>query len=376
MEKPMSKISHDTKENKNNGGWFRRNIPKIILIFVAIAVLTIISKIPKRTENTTVTKPAPVNVKVMKVTAESEFADTFKLPAVIEPNEIVTISAEIDGRIENIPVEEGSNVKTGDLLIKLNTDLLLPQLEIAQAQLKRDEIEYKRMVNLVESEATAQSDLDNAMTNLAVSRAQLDEIKARLERSSITASTNGFLNKILVEEGEYIQTGMAVAEIVDIDTVKVVVDIPERDISFFTTGKEAEVYVEYRGIEKVLTGTITFISELADEFTRSTSVEIMLPNKEKYLRSGQIVRVALTRQILKNAILIPLSAVIPMEHGNVVYVVNSNEAERRDVEIEIGITKGDNILVKSGLKPGDRIITSGHRFVVPGQQVTIVPENQ
>ena len=372
----MSKISHETKENKKNHGWFRRNMPKIILILVAIAALTIISEIPKRNDNTAASKPAPVNVKVMNVTAESEFADTFKLPAVIEPNKIVTISAEIDGRIEDIPVEEGSNVKTGDLLIKLNTDLILPQLEMAEAQLKRDEIEYQRMVNLVEKEATAQSDLDNAMTNLAVSRAQLDEIKARLERSSITASTNGVLNQIPVEEGEYIQTGMSVAEIVDNETVKVIVEVPERDISFFTTGKEAEVYVEYRDIEKVLTGTITFISELADELTRSTRVEITLPNKEKYMRSGQIVRVAMTRQILKDAILIPLSAVIPMEHGNVVYVVNSNEAKRRDVEIEIGITKGDNVLVKNGLKPGERLITSGHRFVVPGQQVTIVPENQ
>lgn len=370
----MSKISHETKESKKTSGWLRRNVPKIILILIAIAVLSVISKIPKRDEDKATSKPAPVNVKVMDVTAVPEFADTFKLPAVIEPNKIVTISAEIDGRIEYIPVEEGHNVKTGDQLIKLNTDLILPQLEMAQAQLKRDEIEYQRMVNLVENEATAQSDLDNAMTSLAISRAQLEEIKARLERSSIIASTNGVLNKIPVEEGEYIQTGMSVAEIVDNETVKVAVEVPERDISFFKTGEEVSVYIDYQGQEKVLTGTITFISELADELTRSTRVEITLPNKEKYMRSGQIVRVAMTRQVLNDVILIPLSAVIPMENGYVVYVVNSTEAKRRDVEI--GIIKGENVLIKSGLTPGDRLITSGHRFVVPDQQVTIVQENK
>jgi RND family efflux transporter MFP subunit len=370
----MSKISHETKKSKKTSGWFRRNIPKVILILVATVVLSVISKMPKRDDDTPASEPAPVNVKVMDVTAESEFADTFELPAVIEPNKIVTISAEIDGRIEDIPVEEGYKVKTGDLLIKLNTDLILPQLEMAQAQLKRDEIEYQRMVNLVENEATAKSDLDNAMTSLAISRAQLDEIKARLERSSIIASTNGVLNKILVEEGEYIQPGMPVAEIVDNESVKVVVEVSERDISFFTTGKEAEVYTEYRGMKKVLTGTITFISELADQLTHSTRVEITLPNKEKYMRSGQIVRVAMTRQILNDVILIPLSAVIPMENGYAVYVVNSNEAKRRDVVIDI--IKGENVLIESGLMPGDRLIISGHRFVVPDQQVTVVPENQ
>ena len=370
----MSKISHETKKSKKTSGWFRRNVPKVILILLAIVVLSVISKMPKRDDDTPASEPAPVNVKVMDITAESEFADTFELPAVIEPNKIVTISTEIDGRIEDIPVEEGYKVKTGDLLIKLNTDLILPQLEIAQAQLKRDEIEYQRMVNLVENDATAQSDLDNATTNLAVSKAQVAEIGARLERSRILSPTNGVLNEILVEEGEYIQPGMPVAEIVDNETVKVVVEVPERDISFFTTGKEAEVYFEYRGMEKVLTGTITFISELADQLTRSTRVEITLPNKEKYMRSGQIVRVVMTRQVLNDVILIPLSAVIPMENSYAVYVVNSTEAKRRDVVIDI--IKGDDVLIKSGLKPGDKLITSGHRFVVSGQQVTIVPENQ
>jgi RND family efflux transporter MFP subunit len=245
---------------------------------------------------------------------------------------------------------------------------------MAVAQLKRNEIEYQRMVNLVENDATAQSDLDNATTNLTVSNAQVAEIRARLERSRILSPTNGVLNQTFVEEGEYIQLGMPVAEIVDTDTVKVVVEIPERDISFFTTGEKAGVYVDYKGKEKVLTGTITFINELADMLTRSTRVEITLPNKEKYMRSGQIVRVGLTRQVLDDVVLIPLLSVIPMEDGYAVYVVNSKQAKRRVVEL--GTIKGDKVQVIRGLEPSDRLIISGHRFVVPGQKVNIVPEDK
>ncbi len=370
----MSKVSHETKETKKKRGWFRRNVLKIILILVAIGVLSIISKLPKKEKDTSVSEPAPVNVTVMDVVSENEFADTFDLPAVVEPNRIVTISAEVDGRIESIPIAEGCKVKTGDLLVQLNTDLLQPQYEMAVAQLERNEIEHQRMVNLVENDATAQSDLDNATTNLAVSKAQVAEIGARLERSRILSPTNGVLNETLVEEGEYIQPGMPVAEIVDNDTVKVVAEIPERDISFFKTGDKVCVYVDYQRKEKILTGTITFISELADQLTRSTRIEVTLPNKEKIMRSGQIVRVSLTRQVLDDVILIPLSSVIPMEDGYVVYVANSTQAKR--CEVELGTIKQDKVQVISGLELGDKLIISGHRFVVPGQKINIVSEDK
>ena len=243
---------------------------------------------------------------------------------------------------------------------------------MAKAQLERDKIEYTRMENLVNNNATAASDLDNARTKRDISSAQFDEIQARLDRASIKAPISGVLNKILVEEGEYIQSGNAVAEIVDNNTVKVVVDVPERDISFFNTGREAEVHTTYQGKDKTLTGTITFISQLADELTRSTPMEITLDNKERCLHSGQIVQVVLTRQILKDVILIPLAAVIPLENGHAVYVANSPVAKRH--EVELGIIKGDNVEIKSGLKKGDKLIISGHRFVVDEQTVNVVSE--
>ena len=370
---PMSEKSPKDRTTKKSHGWFRRNAPKAVIIIVAIAILTFITKLPKREHETSPTEPAPVNVTVMTIVAEPEFAETFDLPAVVEPNRIVTVSAEVEGRIERIPSPEGSRVETGDLLVRLNTDLIQPQFEVAEAQVKRDRIEYERMNELVEMDATSRSDLDNATTKLAISKAQLGEIRARLERAHILAPVSGVLNHIPVEEGEYVQSGNPVAEIVDTDTVRVVVDVPERDITFFTLGGNTEVFLNYKGREKSLEGTITFISELANQQTRSTSMEITLPNKEGFLRSGQIVRVRLTRQILKDAVLIPLLAVIPMENSNAVYVVNSTQAQRR--EVELGIIKADRIQVTKGLEPGERLIIAGHRFVAPEQKVNVV-ENE
>ena len=360
-----------TKISKTNNNWLRRNAIKAVIILVAIAVLAAIMKMPAKKREAPATEAPPVNVTVMTVTAEPQLADTFDLPAVVEPNRIVTVSAEVSGRVERIPPEEGNKVSAGDLLIKLNTDLILPEFESAKAQAERDQIEFDRMTNLTKGNAATQRDLDNATFQLAISKARLEGIRARLERTSILSPTAGVLNDLLIEEGEFVDTGNPVAQVVDTDTVKVVVEIPERDIVFFATGEKAEIFVDTKGQTRSMVGTISFISELADPRTRSTRTEITLGNKERLLRSGQIVHVRLTRRILKDAVLIPLLAVIPMEDSKAVYVVNSSQAKRH--EVEFGIIRGYQVQITSGLEPGDKLIIAGHRFVAPGQKVNIVP---
>jgi membrane fusion protein, multidrug efflux system len=357
-----------------NRGWLRRNIIKAVIVLVAVAILTVVMKIPKQERIAPPSEVAPVNVTITTVKAKSQLADSFDLPAAIEPNRIVTVSAEIDGRIEHIPCKEGEPVKSGDLLVKINADLIKPLFEVAQEQVKRDKIEFERMDSLVKENATSQRDLDDARTKLAISKANLDEVGARLQRTRIISPITGRLNDILVEEGEYVNVGAPVAEIVDNDTVKVVVDVPERDISFFSVGQEAQIVVNVKAQDITMTGKISFISELANVQTRSTRIEISLDNKERLLRSGQIVLVRLTRRVLNDAIMIPLLAVIPMEGSKAVYVVNSEEAKR--CQVELGFIKGDYVHIKSGLKPGDRLIIAGHRFVAPGQKVNVVSEKK
>ncbi len=310
----------------------------------------------------------------MTITAEPHLPDTFDLPAVVEPNRIVTISAEVAGRIEWIGPKEGTLVRAGDRLVQLNADLLQTEFERVQAQAKYDQTEFDRQKGLVEGGAAPSRALDEATTKLAVSKAQLEEVRARLARTRIVAPISGVLNDLPAEIGEYVQAGTAVADIVDTATVKVTVEVPERDISFFSEGQDAEVLADVKGRQISVSGKITFISELADSQTRSTRMEILLPNEDGRLRSGQIVQARLTRQVLADVIMIPLLAVIPMEEGKSVYVAESSKAERR--EVELGVIKGDRIQIKSGLQPGDQLIVAGHRFVAPGQNVNVVSEGK
>jgi len=366
----MSRKSPKTSVGNGVRKWLRRNALKALIIVIVIAGVWALRRLPEKNREAPAAPAPPVNVTVMTVAAEPNLADTFELPAVVEPNRVVTVSAEFEGRIERIPREEGCEVRGGDLLILLNEDLIRPAYDMAKAQLERDEIEYNRMKNLVDDDATSRRDLDDATTKRDISKAQLDEVAARLERTRILAPLDGILNDIMVEEGEYVSVGAPVAEIVETNVVKAVVQVPERDIVFFDVGRQADVRVHTRDGNKWLTGEITFISELADQQTRSTRMEITVPNEEGVVRSGQIVTVNLTRRVLKDAVMIPLLAVIPMEKGHSVYVVNSSEAKRREVEFDI--IQGERVRITSGIEPGNKLIVEGHRFVAPGQKVNII----
>jgi membrane fusion protein, multidrug efflux system len=363
-------------DNPRNGtemrkGRIQRYAVKAAIGLAAVGGIAVIGAMPAKKHDATPQEAPPVNVVVQTVVAEPDFADAFDLPAIVEPNRVVRVSAEVAGRIVQIGPGEGGRVRAGDLLIRLDDDLVRPQFVTAEAQVKRDQIEYERMADLVSKDATSKKDLDDATTRLSVSKASLDEIKARLDRTRIMSPTSGVLNDVLVEEGEYVQPGTPVAEVVDTDFVKVVVDVPERDIAFFAKGQTAQVLVDVKGQERSLEGRISFISELADGRTRGTRMEIRLPNPDGLLRSGQIVKAHLTRRVLKDAILIPLLAVIPMEDHKAVYVVDPNQVAQR-VKVGLGMLKGDRIRVTSGLKAGDRLIVAGHRFVAPGLKVNVV----
>jgi membrane fusion protein (multidrug efflux system) len=373
----------------------------------AFGTYAVLTAPPADEELATSTVP-PVNVQVEIIRPEPEREDAFMLPAVVEANRVVRVAAEVAGRIEEI------NCKEGDLceppppgeqdkakpLIRLNTDLLESEFERAQAAAQLAEANFDRMSRLAKQGGATDQDLDKARSALRTGKAEEKLASVRLKRARICPPIRGVLNDLLVEKGEYVQRGDPVAEIVDIEAVKVVARVPELDVQFLKTGDPARVAVNIRGKEHRLVGKITYISSLADEGTRATRVEITLDNKQRLLRSGQIVRVHLTRQTLKNVIMVPLSAVIPLENEKAVYVVETVEekdektgetvkkdvARRRSVTLDarliktieqtVTTSKGTRtvrrqiIRVTNGaLKAGDRLIVTGHQFVAAGQEV-------
>lgn len=359
-----------------------------LLVCGAVVAVAALSQVPHPEEAPEPADVPVVNVVVEELQARPELADTLLLSAVIEPGAIVDVAAEVPGRVETYgahpvalawrghaipagkPVEEGDPIKVGQPLVHLNRELLEAQYERAQAQADYDQLELERITDLYERNVTTRAELDEARNARNISLAALKEAQRQLERTTIVAPRSGILDELPLELGEYAAPGTLVARIVDLSEVKVAVDVPEKDIDYFRVGQIAEVLPRTSEAAPRI-GIITYISEIADPATRTSRVEITLENRAMAFRSGQIVRVRLTRRVLQDALLIPLEAVIPLEEGRVVYVCEDGRAQRRNVEL--GMLTGRSVVIESGLQPGEQLIVAGHRYVGPGQPVAIQP---
>lgn len=357
---------------------------------------------PANTVTTPPVQAVPVNVTVREIQPVSEIADTFQLTGIVKPRAVVEVAAEVPGRIETYgtrakelqrgnrsfpagsAINEGEPVSAGDPLVTLNQELLRARHDRAAAHYDNQEQEYQRIAGLFERGSAPATEMRNARTSRDMAKADLDEAARSLARATILAPIDGTLNDWRMEKGEYASPGTPVAEIVDIDTVKVDVHVPERDIGYLRVGQTAEITTLGSDASSVI-GTITYINALADDATRTTRIEVTADNRvpttqtegdtaggEYRLRSGQIVKVRLTRRMLKDTTMIPLASVIPLEDGKEVYVVNQGKAERR--RVELGFIRGREIQAVSGLERGDLLIVAGHRLVGPGQPVNVVDE--
>jgi len=291
----------------------------VVLLSAVLAAVGCKSAVPAA-------KPKPRNVAVQVIEPVPALADTFKIIGKTEPDRTVKVIAEVPGRIENVAVTEGQTVSgDGDnasLLVELNTDLLQATLDLCRADTEFTKLEFHQLTEMFDRDAATQYELDRAETQYLMAKARQDSAAAELDRSKIYAPISGVLNSLPVEHGEYVQPGTLIAEIVDIDEIKVVVDAPELDVSYLSAGDEATVLADLRGREEKFEGEITYISKLADPGTFTSRVEITIDNADGRLPTGKMVDVRLTRRVIHYAIMVPLDAVIPRRNDRVVYVVS------------------------------------------------------
>ncbi|MFB3894024.1 MAG: efflux RND transporter periplasmic adaptor subunit [Phycisphaerae bacterium] len=385
--------------------WLGRIVPAMV-IAAGLAALGLIANMKGRVKEAPPTEAPPVNIRVQPVAAIAEFPDTFELPGVVEVYSTVKVAAEVDGRIEKIEVKEGQTVQQGQVLVRLNTELLKAEVDRIAADDQFNADELARVTKLYEKGIAAEQETQVAKTKYNISKAMLNLATARLDRATIKAPIGGILNRLPVEAGEYATPGMCVAHIVDVDTVKVVVQVPERDVGFLKVGDPQTVLVDTICGQQTMTGKIKYISQLAEEAARTTRVELTVDNRSRLLHSGQIVQVRLLRGVLKDLVLIPLMAVIPLEDGYEVFVAEGGKAQPR--RVDLGFMTGDRVQILDkpapvrapgvtstgasapassgsatatsvsavdppayGLRNGDLLIVAGHRFVSPGQAVRI-----
>ena len=286
-------------------------------------------------------------------------------------NEEVDLTSEAAGKVIAINFREGSHVKKGDLLVKINDDDLVAQLERAQYQLKLLTEQLERQRILLEKDAVSRESFDKVQTDYNMVAADISLYKARIEKTEIRASFGGVVGFRYVSEGSFVQPGTKVARLVDNLSLKVEFSIPEKYVSLPLLG--SDVAFEVEGFTQTFRAKVYAVDPKVDTKTRTIALRAHYENENELLFPGMFASVTLITSQSENAIQIPTEAVVPEMNGKSVWVVRDGAA--MSAPITTGVRSDAIIEVLSGIAAGDTIITTGLMQLRPGAAVQVTVSN-
>jgi len=236
-------------------------------------------------------------VQVIAVEARRETVwETLSSPGTIAANEQVEIKAETDGIVQEINFAEGERVEKGRMLVKLDETKLAASVAEAEANLKMSQANYDRAQQLVHDKLISQQEFEQTASIFAVNRAGLDLKKRDLKDARVYAPFAGIVGARQISPGQVITRNTALTWLVDLDTVKAEVKVPERHLRQLKLGQLMEFTVAAFPGEK-FRGEVYFISPQIDEGTRTALVKARIPNADAKLRGGMFAGLDLTLQM-------------------------------------------------------------------------------
>lgn len=303
---------------------------------------------------------------IAKQFPQHSISETMTLYGRTAPDRTVTVSAELAARVISTSAARGQLVKKGSEILRLNEGYLPAELTSAKAQVRQAQLDYDSAESLQSKNLIAENQLPQLEVALATANSRLRQLQIEMENTRVLAPVTGVLNTRLVEEGDFIENGNPVAELVDLDPLIVTVDVPQSIVHQLKIGDQNTVrYLD--GSRK--NSQIRYVSHVADASTRTFSVELAVPNPDMSLYAGLSVEVDLeldeTKAIQVSAALLGLD-----EEGNpgIKWVDASNVVQFTPINIVRTDSSG---IWLSGIPENARVITQGQGFVRAGDKVEV-----
>lgn len=314
-----------------------------------------------------------INVEVRQLETQP-FVEEIRLTGVVRANKDVQVSAEESGPIREIFVDKGEHVREGEALFQIDRAILQAQVDQARAQADLAVQTWERRKRLWEEDRVG-SEIAYLQAKFGAEQASanLTALEERLARTTIRAPFDGVLEDRMVEVGSMVAPGQVVARVVDLDPVKIVAGVPERYAGDVKGDAQARVTFDLFPGEE-FTIPISYVGATVSPQNRTFLVEAMLENEGGLIKPAMVANVSLTRRSLAEALIVPQDALVRVEDGYVVFVVE----ERDNVSVaavrpvELGPSQRNTVVIESGLDLGDRVIVVGQKSVADGDRVNVV----
>lgn len=308
--------------------------------------------------------PLPVYYEIIRSEPISE-----KIYAIgsLLPDEEVNLTFESSGKLIHIYFKEGTMVKKGDLLAKINDSPLQAQLQKLNSQLPLAENRVFRQKTLLEKDAVSQEAYEQVTSELDQLRADIELVKSQIAQTELRAPFDGYIGLRQVSEGSYVSPSTIISRLTKISPMKIDFSVPERYA--FQIEKGTKIQFKTDGALTQTEAAVYALDATIDPETRTRNVRAIFPNSGGEWMPGAFVSIEIALTEIPDAISIPSQALI-LEMGiDKVFLYKSGKSQ--PVEVIPGLRTDSRIQILQGLNVGDTLITSGMLQLQTGMSVTL-----
>lgn len=286
----------------------------------------------------------------------------------VNADEAVEIVSEVSGKAVMVAFDEGSRVKQGDVLVKIDDRELAAQAARAESRVQLARAQAERQNQLVAAGGTSRADVDAAESEVRVLEAEAALVKAQLDKTEIRAPFDGVIGLRYVSVGALVTPTTRIASLQKIDTIKIEFSVAERYLDRLQPN--ATVMISVAGLGAAFKGVVYAMEPRVDPSTRTLRLRARAENPGGKALPGGFATVEMPLRTVENALLVPADALIASLNQQHVYVLEDGRAQSRTVVT--GIRLASEVQIISGLEPGAEVITSGQLQLRPGVLVAPV----
>jgi membrane fusion protein (multidrug efflux system) len=293
--------------------------------------------------------------------------ESLSLVGSVLANEVVDIKSETDGIVQDINFQEGQRVAKGDLLLRLDETKFSTALAEAEANFSLSKANFDRASQLTKDHLIAQAEFDQAMAMFNLNQATVERRKRDLKDARIYAPFAGIIGARYVSPGQVIARDTRLTMLVDLDPVKVELNVPERFLSQVHLEQELLLSVAAFPARK-FRGQVYFIAPQVDPATRTALVKAQIPNPSQELKPGMFANLDLTLQVREKAVVVSEAALVLTQDKTSVWVVGPDDTVQPR-EVTVGLRLPGLVEITQGLQGGEKVIVEGVQKVMKGAKV-------
>jgi membrane fusion protein (multidrug efflux system) len=334
----------------------------IQILTLPLVLAAMLSCKSKANDQSLLKEKPPVAVDVI-IAGNTDFSSDIEVNGTVLSDEMIELHPEVGGRLTYLNIPDGARVSAGTVLAKINDADLQAQLQQQKVQLELAQKTEQRLNKLLAVNGVDQASYDAALSQVNLYDANINVLKAQIDKTVIRAPFAGRLGLRLVSEGAYVSPATVIGTLQETDKIKIDFSVPESYANLVKIGKT--IHIQTNASIEDYTATISAIEPQINTATRNITVRARL-NKGN-INPGAFVKVMLNEKL--KGIVVPTNAIIPDALSNQVVLVKDGKAVFQNVET--GIRNSDVVEITDGMHIGDTVIVSGVLYVRPGGNVKI-----